>query len=136
MKVELEGMGEFIPTPEDEAMLVWLSEQQPGFTPKEFLVALYVCRCVQLAKHSVSHARNGTHVSGGALLSVAEPAALSVFGPSARDWIRALDLGCSARFGKAVHWLVRRGLLCLSEGDRMSDFNVHSDYDSFLEERA
>jgi len=134
MKIILEEMGEFVPNSDDAVMLEWLYERQLGLTPKEYLIALFILRCVQFAKNSVTHTSSGAHVSGRDILAVGEVTAISVFGESARDWLGALGPTSSSELGKSVYWLARRGVLNLAQHDRMADFNVRSDYDAFLEE--
>jgi uncharacterized repeat protein (TIGR04138 family) len=136
IRIILDEVGEFIPNSDDAVMLEWLSEKQLGLTPKEYLVALFVLRCVQFAKNSVTHMPTDAHLSARDILSVGEVTGISVFGESARDWLRVLGLTSSLELGKAVYWLVRRGVLSIAQHDRISDFDVRSDYDAFMQETA
>lgn len=130
--IVLEKVGEFIPQVGDETILENLAERLPGLAPKEYLVGLFLTRCVWKARQSVTRKTDGNHVSAIETLSVARVVAASVFGGNAKAWLEAIGLTSSARFGEAVYSFANRGMFGIAEHDRIEDFNVHSDFDEYL----
>lgn len=131
MKIEIIGAGEFTATDDEKTLLERYSKLRPRYSPSQLLTLLYIARCIEFAAWSKGR-RGVTHVGAIDILTAAPLMAASVFGEEERKWLRALNLDSSHALGHAVFQLVADGVLKLREQDRIDDFEIHSQFDDFM----